>query len=124
MALTQIESSSGSGSGSTATPPKTISARVYSGSTVLMYQVPEGRKWVGRLGSHVSNSSSYFFFITDTGSAVSANSVQMFGTFFHQNSHGNYENDGLITLHAGAMVHTGNNGGNGNWMLLGEETDV
>jgi len=127
MALTQIAVSSDSGSGSTATPPKTIAVRVYSGNTALMYTVPAGRKWVGRIGSHASNSSSYFVFITPSGQTVNngTTSIQMFGTFFHQNSHGSYSNsDGLITLHAGDMVHTANNTTNGNWMLLGEESDV
>lgn len=126
MALTQIESSSGSGSGSTSTPPKTIAVRLYSGNTTLMYQVPAGRKFVGYTGSFASYAN--WMFITPSGETVNngTTSVQKYGSFFTQGMTSNnyWQSDRPITLHAGDMIHSNNQGGNGNWMILGEETDV
>lgn len=124
MLTKNVIASSSSSSGSTATPPKTIAVRQYSGSTTLMYTVPSGRKFVGYIGSFANHG--YWMFVTPAGETVNngTTSIQKYGSYFHEATSNMWTSDRPMTLHAGDMVHSSNQGGNGNWMILGEETDV
>ena len=124
--LSPIDDAPSTGSSSNPKPPKTIVVRLYSGSTTLMYQVPEGRKFVGHAGSFANTGT--WFFVTPSGQTVNngTTSIQKYSSYFRQGSTNNsyWQSDRPMTLHAGDMIHSDNQGGNGNWMILGEETDV
>jgi len=127
MALTKIESSSGSGAGSTATPPKTIAVRSSSNSTNLLYTVPVGRKFTGWCGSFTGGTGTWFF-LTPSGETVNngSTSIQKYGSAFIAGQTGNnyWQTDLPFTLHAGDMIHSNNNGGSSILQVFGEETDV
>ena len=127
MALTKIDAPTTGGGGAAASaPPKTITVRNYSGNTALMYTVPTGRKFVGYVGSF--SGYQHYHFITASGQTVNngTTSIQRYGHFFARGESNNsyHQSDRPITLHAGDQIHTTNNGGNHNTMVLGEETDV
>lgn len=115
-----------------ATPAKTVTAFIQSSNFALMYTVPEGRKWVGRVGSQ-NQSSRYGPFITPAGSTPSSSRsnttksmkiiTNSFDSMGASNSYGNYSSY-EITLLAGDMIHSDSHTSTQYMQILGIESDA
>ena len=115
------------------TPSKTVTALMASsGNFSLMYTVPEGRKWVGRIGSQ-NEGSRFGAFVTPSGSSpnssrnntsksikIISNSFASMGASNSYGNHSSYE----ITLLAGDMIHSDSNGSTQYMQIFGIESDA
>ena len=133
--LSPVDDESGAAASTVAaaTPAKTVTALMASsGNFSLMYTVPEGRKWVGRIGSQ-NEGSRFGAFVTPAGSTPSSsrsntsksmkiisNSFASMGASNSYGNHSSYE----ITLLAGDMVHSDANGSTQYMQIFGIESDA
>ena len=128
---TSITSASGGGS-----DPKTVSIRLYGNhSLVLMYTVPAGKKFVGKIGTDTTSGTSYYISVLKSGGDLTAGTdlVPVVSRWFLGTNHtsnsasGNVSiggDEGSVTLHAGDTLYTDNNSGNLGYYILGTESDA
>tara|TARA_R100000388_G_scaffold30707_1_gene24052 strand:+ start:208 stop:615 length:408 start_codon:yes stop_codon:yes gene_type:complete len=128
---TSITSASGSGSA-----PKTVSIRLYGNhSLVLMYTVPAGKKFVGKVGTDTTSSNSYYISVLKSGGDLTAGTdlVPIVSRWFlgtHMSSSSNAGNvsiggdEGSVTLQAGDTLYTDNNSATLAYYILGTESDA
>lgn len=113
-------------------PPKLVTGFSASDNFMLMYTVPEGRKWVGYLGSR-NEGSRLGGWITPAGETPStgyntgqksqyivSNAYKSMGASNSYGNHAAYE----ITLHAGDMIHSYNSTTNAQISFHGVESDA
>ena len=132
MALTQNKTATESSTTAAPTPPKLVTAFNENQNFQLMYTVPEGRKWVGRVGSR-NQGSGFGPWITSSGETPSSsisntlNSIRIISNAFANmgatNSNGNCST-WEITLHAGDMVHSDSHTSSHYSQILGVESDA
>ena len=132
MALIQNKREAAAATTTTPTPPKTVSGFNASDNFQLMYTVPEGRKWVGRVGSR-NEGSRYGPYITPAGETPSSSvnntlrSMRIISNSFASmgasNSYGNHSS-WEITLLAGDMIHSDAHTSSHYSQFLGIESDA
>ena len=128
---TSITSAAGGGAA-----PTTVSIRLYGNhSLVLMYTVPTGKKFVGKIGTNTTSGTSYYISVLKSGGDTSAGTdlVPVVSRWFlgtHMSGSSNSGNvsiggdEGSITLQAGDTLYTDNNSGNLSYYILGTESDA
>ncbi len=134
MALTQNkrEAAATDTPAATPAPPKLVTGFNQSQNFQLMYTVPDGRKWVGRVGSR-NQGSGFGPYITPAGETPSSSMsnamksmriiTNSFDAMGASNSYGNYSSWD-ITLHAGDMIHSDAHTSSHYSQFIGTESDA
>ena len=119
-----------------AAAPTTVSVRLYGNhNQVLMYTVPTGKKFVGKIGTNTTSGTSYYISVLKSGGDISAGtdlvpvvSRWFLGTNMSSTSNaGNVSiggDEGSITLQAGDTLYTDNTSATLTYYILGTESDA
>lgn len=121
----------------TVTPDKTVGVYNHNGNFQLMYEVPTGRKWIGRIGNMYSNTYNTMFVVpkdsTATSSFYSTSNNGATATIavrpngFDGATSSSYSRpmvDGTFTLLAGDKVYSTNTSSAHASQLLGIESNA
>ena len=119
-----------------AAAPTTISVRLYGNhNLVLMYTVPVGKKFVGKIGTNETSGTSYYISVLKSGGDLTAGTdlVPVVSRWFRGTTYGSSStsgnvsiggDEGSITLQAGDTLYTDNNSANIAYYILGTESDA
>ena len=134
MGLVQKTTSITSASGGSAST--TVSIRLYGNHNLtLMYTVPAGKKFVGKIGTSTTSGSSYYINVLKSGGDTSSGTdlVPVISRWFLGTTYGSGStsgnvaiggDEGSVTLQAGDTLYTDNNSATLAYYILGTESDA